>query len=93
MPQFLYLTTKGWKTAKQHTIEIWFIEYNNKYYILSYHKKHAHWVQNILKEPKVSIVVSNITFDGYARAIDNTELELIADISSLMNKNMAGVMD
>ena len=24
-PQFLYLTTKGWKTGKQHKIEIWFV--------------------------------------------------------------------
>jgi hypothetical protein len=28
--QFLYLTTKGRKTTRQHTIEIWFIEYNKR---------------------------------------------------------------
>ena len=37
--QFLYLTTKGRKTTKEHTIEIWFTEYNKKYYILSERKK------------------------------------------------------
>jgi hypothetical protein len=37
--QFLYLTTNGRKTTRQHTIEIWFIEYNKKYYILSERKK------------------------------------------------------
>ena len=37
--QFLYLTTNGRKTARQYTIEIWFIEYNTRYYIISEHKK------------------------------------------------------
>ena len=37
--QFLYLTTKGRKTTRQHTIEIWFINYNKRYYILSERKK------------------------------------------------------
>jgi hypothetical protein len=39
IPQFLYLTTKGRKTLRQHTIEIWFVEYNKRYYFLSEHKK------------------------------------------------------
>jgi hypothetical protein len=26
--QFLYLTTTGQKTLRQHIIEIWFVEYN-----------------------------------------------------------------
>ena len=42
-PQFLYLTTKGRKTLRQHTIEIWFIEYNKRYYILSERKKASDW--------------------------------------------------
>jgi hypothetical protein len=37
--QFLYLTTKGWKTGKVHEIEICFVEQNEKYYVLSEHKK------------------------------------------------------
>ena len=28
--QFLYLTTRGGKTGKQHTIEIWFVGYLQK---------------------------------------------------------------
>ena len=34
LPQFLYLTTIGWKTGKQHRIEIWFVEHNNDRYVL-----------------------------------------------------------
>ena len=29
--QFPYLTTHGWKTGKQHRIEIWFVEHNERY--------------------------------------------------------------
>jgi hypothetical protein len=33
-PQFLYLTTHGWKSGKEHRIEIWFVEHNKRYYII-----------------------------------------------------------
>ena len=33
--QLIYLTTRGWKTGKQHTIEIWFVEYRQRYYVMS----------------------------------------------------------
>ena len=36
-PDFLYLTTIGWKTGKHHKIEIWFVEYNKRYYVISEH--------------------------------------------------------
>jgi hypothetical protein len=46
--QFLYLTTIGWKTGRQHRIEIWFVDYNDKYYIMSERLNRAHCVQNII---------------------------------------------
>src|SRR5918993_337421 len=85
-PQFLYLDSLGWKTAKPHKIEIWFVERDKKYYIVSERKKHAHWVQNILHNPSVSFTVSHNSFEGYARVIDDKESELISSVSSLMNK-------
>jgi hypothetical protein len=51
-PQFLYVTTKGWKTGKQHGIEIWFVQYNKRYYIMSELLERAHWVQNIIHDPR-----------------------------------------
>jgi deazaflavin-dependent oxidoreductase (nitroreductase family) len=86
--QFLYLTTKGWKTGKLHKIEIWFVEQNKKYYILSERGKDTHWVQNILHDPKVSFQVNNQAFDGYGRVIEDaaTEKDLIHRISELMDK-------
>lgn len=84
-PQFLYLDTIGWKTTNYHRIEIWFVEHDKRYYILSERKKRAHWVQNILRNPKISFTVSNKNFDGYARVIEDKEFELISNVSHLMN--------
>jgi deazaflavin-dependent oxidoreductase (nitroreductase family) len=81
-PQFLYLTTKGRKTTKQHTIEIWFVEYNKRYYILSEHKKDSDWVQNIIVNPEVSFDVNNKTYKGYARVVDKCKEPLLANAVS-----------
>lgn len=85
--QFLYLITMGWRTGKQHKIEIWFVEYNGKYYVISERHERAHWVQNIISNPKVSFAVdNNNTFEGTARLIDrDKDPELVAIVSNLMN--------
>ena len=83
--QFLYLTTKGRKTTREHTIEIWFVEYNKKYYILSERKKASDWVQNIIVDSNVSFKVNNKTYKGYARLVDkNKEPTLANAVSELM---------
>ena len=84
--QFLYLDSLGWKTAKLHRIEIWFIEHDKKYYVVSERKKRAPWVQNILHNHNVTFSVNNNNFKGYARMVDDDESELISHVSSLMNK-------
>jgi deazaflavin-dependent oxidoreductase (nitroreductase family) len=83
--QFLYLTTNGRKTTRQHTIEIWFIEYNKRYYILSERKKDSDWVQNIISDPNVSFKVNNKTYRGHARIVDKSKESTLANtISELM---------
>jgi deazaflavin-dependent oxidoreductase (nitroreductase family) len=83
--QFLYLTTKGWKTGIQHTIEIWFVSYAGKYYIISEHKEKAHWVQNIIHNPSVIFTVNSKSFEGTAQAVDKqSESKLAEEVSSLM---------
>ncbi len=85
-PQFLYLSTVGWKTGKRHRIEIWFVEHKGHYYVLSERKGSAHWVQNILHNPRVSFSVSDKTFDGQARVISNDSAELAAEVARLMKE-------
>ena len=84
--QFLYLTTKGWKTGRQHRIEIWFVSYADKYYVISERKEKAHWVQNILHDPTVMFTVNSNSFEGTTRTVDkHTEHKLAAEIAGLMN--------
>ena len=64
-PQFLYLTTKGWKTGKQHKIEIWFVEYDKRYYVMSENMDRADWVKNIIHDPRVLVTVKHDTFNRY----------------------------
>jgi deazaflavin-dependent oxidoreductase (nitroreductase family) len=83
--QFLYLTTNGRKTSRQYTIEIWFIEYNTRYYIISEHKKSSDWVKNIIFNSNVSFKVNNKIYKGYAILVDkNKELTLANAVSNLM---------
>lgn len=85
-PQFLYLTTRGWKSGKQHRIEIWFVEYNERYYILSELLDSAHWVQNIKHNPKVSFSLNDNVFKGTARIVDQEKESGVAgEVSKLMN--------
>jgi deazaflavin-dependent oxidoreductase (nitroreductase family) len=83
--RYLLLTTKGWKTGTNHQIKIWFVEYNGRYYITSETSTKAHWVQNIIHNPRVSIEISNNVFEATARIIDNEkEQELSNAVMDLM---------
>jgi deazaflavin-dependent oxidoreductase (nitroreductase family) len=85
--QFLYLTTKGWKTGRQHKIEIWFVSYADKYYVVSERREKAHWIQNIMHNPRVMFTVNSKSFEGTARMVDkHTGYKLAEEVSSLMYK-------
>ena len=81
--QFLYISTTGWKTGRQHTIEIWFVKYKERYYVMSEGNKRAHWVQNIIHNSKVSIKVSNKSFAGTGQVIESEE-PVAAEVRKLM---------
>ena len=72
--------------GRQHKVEIWFVEYDGRHYIISERKNNAHWVQNILHNSKVSFSVNNMTFEGLARIVNqDKESELATEVSKLMN--------
>jgi deazaflavin-dependent oxidoreductase (nitroreductase family) len=84
--QFLYLTSLGWKTGKEHRIEIWFVEHNERYYIISERLEGAHWVQNIKHNATVSFSISDKVFKGSARIVDQeNEFALTVEVSKLMD--------
>ena len=84
--QFLYLTTIGWRSRKQHKIEIWFVEHKERYYIMSELQKKADWVQNIIRNPRVSFTINDTIFKGNARIVEqDKEPQLTAEVSKLMS--------
>jgi F420H(2)-dependent quinone reductase len=83
--QFLYLITVGWKTSNRHKIEIWYVECKKNYYVMSELGERAHWVQNIIHNPRISFSICDLNFDGTARIVDKMkEVQLAAEVSELM---------
>ena len=70
---FLYLTTRGWKTGKPHQIEIWFVELEGRFYLISERGTGAHWVQNLTRNPQVTFLVGGRDYQGTARTVDASE--------------------
>jgi F420H(2)-dependent quinone reductase len=83
--QFLYLATMGWKTGGRHNIEIWFVEYGGKYFVMSEGRERAHWIQNLLHDPRVSFSVGGKRFAGFGKVIENNRA-IASEVKKLMKK-------
>ncbi len=74
-------------TGKEHHIEIWFVEDQGKYYLISERGDQAHWVQNILHDPKVSFTVGEKKINGKGRIVNkDKEHKLATEVSKLMDE-------
>jgi hypothetical protein len=76
---FLYLTTTGRKSGQPHRIEIWFVEYASRYYLISEKREAAHWVRNILADPQVYFSIG-------AREAPESVLPITAGIGSTITE-------
>jgi deazaflavin-dependent oxidoreductase (nitroreductase family) len=87
---YLYLTTTGWKSGKAHQIEIWYVAHAGRYYIVSGGGERSHWVQNIRRDPAITVSIGSrdaAPFQGTARPIDRAaEPELAAQVAALMDQ-------
>lgn len=90
---FLYLSTIGHKTGKFHQIEIWYVEHEGRYYMISEHENASHWVKNINANPAVRFSIgtpeniNTVLTDriGISRIVDATnQLELASIIRTKM---------
>ena len=66
--KFIHLTTRGRKTGKPHTVELWFAVSNGKVY-LSHEGEETDWMKNIKHEEEVSFEIGERNFTGKARYI------------------------
>ena len=81
--EFLYLTTRGRKTGHERRIEIWFTRRGRCFYLVSEHGARAHWVQNLLIEPRVRWRVGTVRLAGRARVVRvETAPALVRDIQA-----------
>jgi deazaflavin-dependent oxidoreductase (nitroreductase family) len=84
MVQFLYLTTIGRTTGLPREIEIWYVEFQGRYYILAEMYETAHFVQNIRANPRVSVRIAGNTSAATSRILDqNADRELWEQVRTL----------
>ena len=67
----LYLTTKGRSSGKPRTVEIRFVSYEGRLYVLAEHGLKAHWVHNIQANPDVTIHIAQRCFRARGRILDD----------------------
>ena len=75
---FCYVTTRGRRTGKPHTIEIWFGVRNSSLYLLAGGGERADWVRNMRAEPVVRVRFSDEAFEATARFVLDEDEELAA---------------
>jgi deazaflavin-dependent oxidoreductase (nitroreductase family) len=66
----LYLTTTGRVSGLPRQIEIWFVPFDGRFYLLAEHFHKAQWVRNILRQPRVAVKIGEREFPATARVLD-----------------------
>jgi len=73
-----HLQTTGRTSGRPRTIEIWFATDGERIYLLAGGRERAHWVRNLVKEPRVRVRLGGQTFAALARVIDDPGRETLA---------------
>jgi len=68
----LYLTTVGRTSGLPRQIEIWFVAFGGRYYLLAEHFRRAQWVRNIEVNPRVQVRIGGHDREATARILDET---------------------
>jgi deazaflavin-dependent oxidoreductase (nitroreductase family) len=85
-PEYLYLTTIGRKTGQPHEIEIWYVAFNNCYYLVAEQRERSHWVQNIQKTASIRFWLNGKSYSGTGRIVDRQAEPKLADsVTALMD--------
>jgi deazaflavin-dependent oxidoreductase (nitroreductase family) len=68
-PAFCYLTTKGRRTGRPHTIEIWFVVVGGSAYLMAGGRDRADWVRNLIADPGVTLRVGSESWAARGRVV------------------------
>lgn len=83
--KFIHLTTKGRRSGKAHTVELWFAVGNGKVY-LSHEGEETDWMKNIKKNGQVTFEIGGKNFNGNARHLGDGTDEAWTGKSTLYEK-------
>ena len=84
--QYLYLTTRGRKSGTPREIEIWFTNYNGRFYLIAEHAS-SQWVQNLQANPEATLRVKNMTLSVTTRVLSpEADSDLNRTIQDLSRK-------
>ncbi|MDQ3991607.1 MAG: nitroreductase family deazaflavin-dependent oxidoreductase [Actinomycetota bacterium] len=75
---FCYVTTRGRRTGRPHTIEIWFGLRGRTLYLLAGGGPRADWVRNLVADPRVEIRLAGRVAEGSARPVTEPEEDAAA---------------
>lgn len=67
--KFIHLTTRGRKSGRPHTVELWFAAGDGKV-SLSHEGKETDWMKNITQNGEVSFEIGGKNFTGKAHYIE-----------------------
>jgi deazaflavin-dependent oxidoreductase (nitroreductase family) len=69
-PAFCYLTTRGRRTGRPHTIEIWFVVVGSTAYLMAGGRDRADWVRNLVADPAVTLRVGEESWPARGRVVE-----------------------
>ena len=70
-----YLTTKGRRSGRPHTIEIWFVVVGASAYLMAGGRERADWVRNLRADPEVTLRIGAESWAGRGRVVDDGTAE------------------
>jgi len=83
--KLIHLTTKGRKTGRLHTVELWFAIVSGKVY-LSHEGKQTDWMKNIKRNDAVTFKIGGKNFTGNARYLEDGTTEAETAKAALYEK-------
>src|SRR5207247_555310 len=66
----------GRVSGKPRTVELWFVVYEGKLYMVSGAPARTDWVRNLQTNPRVHVRIEGTEMDGTARVLDASEQPL-----------------
>lgn len=75
---FCYVTTRGRRTGRPHTIEIWFGERGGTLFMLSGGRDRSDWVRNIMANPLVEVRIGDGTRPARGRIVEDPDEDVAA---------------